>query len=437
MPTAICCDAIVIEDHPMNDDADAEPASRAQPTPSPASDLDRDPLAGQPFLEVQRDGVHYSLLGTAHISQASIDAVEAMIEQHRFDAVAVELCASRFAALANPDGLKSLDLFAVIREGKTGLVAANLALSAYQRRLAEQLGISPGAEMRAAIDSAKSKDVPVWCIDREIGTTFRRTSAALGFFGRLWLTSGLIGSLFNDEAIEAEEIERLKEGDILESTFAEFATKRAKLYGALIAERDAYMAAQLRRRADSGGAEHVFAVIGAGHLAGIAEHLKNDQSPPRAQIAELDELPKPGWIGKLFAASLIGFILVGFAFAFTRGAETGGAVLLDWVMFTAIGGAVGCIAAGGHPLSVLGAALSSPITPLHPALASGTVSAMIELWVRKPTVADFEKLREDAATPRGWWRNRVSRTLLNFLLTSFGTAIAVYFAAGNMIRTLV
>ena len=94
---------------------------------------------------------------------------------------------------------------------------------------------------------------------------------------------------------------------------------------------------------------------------------------------------------------------------------------------------MGCLIAGGHPLSILTAFVASPITPLHPALASGTLSALVEAWVRKPTYADFMALRDDVTTVKGWWRNRVARTLLNFFLTSLGTAIGVWTGGMSML----
>ena len=111
-------------------------------------------------------------------------------------------------------------------------------------------------------------------------------------------------------------------------------------------------------------------------------------------------------------------------------------MVAQWALTTAIGGALGCLAAGGHPLSILAAAVSSPLTPLHPALASGTVSALVEAWVRKPTYADFLRLRDDTGRLSGWWRNRVARVLVNFFLTSLGTAIAVWIAGAALIGRL-
>jgi pheromone shutdown-related protein TraB len=397
-----------------------------------------DALAGQPMLEVERDGTVFTLLGTAHVSRASVDAVEALIAQRDFDAVAVELCEGRYNALREPDSLQRLDLFRVIREGKTGLVAANLALSAYQRRLAEQLGVEPGAEMRAAIHAAEPKSIPVWRIDRDVGTTLRRTHAAVGFWQKLMISGGLVASLFADEKVDEEEIEKLKQGDLLESAFHEFAARSEPLYRALIAERDSYMAAALREQA---AAAHdrprtVLAVVGAGHLQGLAQQLAQDRQPPSLVRAELDRLPPPGRWGTWLTLIVLAFVLGGFIYGFSQGADVGTDLVIRWVLTTGTLGALGCLAAGGHPLSILAAFVSSPLTPLHPAMSSGMVSALVEAWIRRPTVADFGRLRDDVTTPRGWWRNRVARVFLNFFLTSAGTAIGVYVAGWSMLERL-
>ena len=145
----------------------------------------------QPHVELERDGVRYTLLGTAHVSQASIDAVRAAIDSGRFDAVAVELDEQRHNALTNPDALAQLDLVKVIRERKIAPFAANLALAAYQRRLAEQLGIEPGAELKAAAVEAAARGLPLQLIDRDVGITFRRIMHGLRWWDRMKLVGGL------------------------------------------------------------------------------------------------------------------------------------------------------------------------------------------------------------------------------------------------------
>jgi pheromone shutdown-related protein TraB len=393
-------------------------------------------LAGQPLLQVERDGCRFTLLGTAHISQASVDAVRALLASPSFDAVAVELCEPRYRALREPQQLARLDLFRVVQEGKTGLVAANLALSAYQRRLARQLGIEPGAEMRAAIDAAEAAQLPLWKIDRDVGITLRRTSAAVGWWQRLKLISGLLASLLVDEQVDPGEIERLKRGDLLESTFSEFASRSERLYTALIDERDRFMAAQLRKQAADTGCRSVLAVVGAGHLSGLAGYLSDDHEDPEQLDRRLQALPPAGRWGTWLSIALAALVLGGFAWGFYQGAEVGAELLLVWVLATGSLGALGCLAAGGHPLSILAAFVSSPLTPLHPLLSSGTVSALVEVSLRRPTVSDFERLKDDVGSLAGWWRNRVSRVLLNFFLTSLGTAAGVYLAGWRMLQAL-
>ncbi|MGV8942192.1 MAG: TraB/GumN family protein [Lysobacter sp.] len=398
-----------------------------------------DYLVGQPHQIIERDGVRYTLLGTAHVSQASVEAVRDAIGSGLYDAVAVELDAPRLQALTDTDSMAQLDLVQVIRTGKTAMFAANLALAAYQRRLAEQLGVEPGAELKRAVLEARARELPVHLIDREVGLTFKRASARLGFWGRAKLGGGLLAGLLADDEVGPEEIEKLKQGDMLEASFNEFASESPAVYETVIAERDRYMAARLREiREDTNqdGAREVLAVIGAGHLQGLAKHLREETAPAATIREELESLPEKSSI-PWFTIVLSTVVIGGFAWGFWQGGiDVGSDLLLQWVLATGVLGAIGCAIAGGHPLSILVAFVASPITPLHPALASGTLSALTEAWLRKPTYADFMALRADVQTMRGWWRNRVSRVLLNFFLTSLGTAIGVWTGGLKMLGTL-
>lgn len=397
-------------------------------------------LDDQPHAIVERDGVRYTLLGTAHVSKSSVDAVRTAIAGGGYDTVAVELDAQRFRSLTDPDVLAKLDLVKVLREGKTAVFAANLGLAAYQRRLAEQLDIEPGAELKAAALDAQARGLRMELIDRDVGLTFRRAMQRLGWWGRSKISAGLAMSLFADEEVTEEQIEGLKEGDILEASFGEFASGSPALYESIIAERDRYMAAKLRALAHTPGEDgtprEVLAVVGAGHLQGLARHLREDSDAPAAACAELETLQEKSsfpWFTLLLAA----FVLGGFVWGYWQGgAELGGDLVLHWVLWTGVLGAIGCAIAGGHPLSILTAFVASPVTPLHPALASGTLSALVEVWARKPTYADFMALRDDVQTVKGWWRNRVARVLLNFFLTSMGTAIGVWTGGAKMLQTL-
>jgi pheromone shutdown-related protein TraB len=401
------------------------PALNAQPDSQPD-----DPLHEQPLARVERNGVEYVVLGTAHVSRASVAAVQALVEREASDAIAVELCESRAAGMRDPEALAKLDLFQVIRTGKAGMVFASLALSSFQRRIAEQYGIEPGAEMRAAMDGAAERDLPLWLVDREIGITLNHAYRGVRFRDRMGIMAGLFGSLFAREDIDEEEIEKLKQGDILESAFGEFARKSTPLFNALIGERDTFMAARLREESTRAPAvKRVLVVIGAGHLAGLQRELAEQSAPPRAVLEPLNaKLPAPNW-PKWFAIAVMAAIFVAIGITFYRSPAMGWAALRDWAIYTGLLSALGAAIAGGHPLSILTAAIVGPLKPIRPpGLSSGVFAGMVEAWLRKPRVADFQSLRDDLLHVSGWWRNRVARTLLVFMLTNLGTIAGEYLA---------
>jgi pheromone shutdown-related protein TraB len=331
-----------------------------------------------------------------------------------------------------------MDLFRVIREGKTGLVAANLAMAAYQRRLAEQMGVEPGAELKIASIRAAEKNIALDLIDRDVGITLKRAWSRLGWWKRSQLIAGLGGSLIVDEKVEEHDIEKLKEGDLLESSFGEFAAQTPELFDAIIAERDRFMAAKLRAFSSNQGRDkkQVLAVVGAGHLKGLTEHLRDSQESPQHIVDSLNEVPKKSefpW----FTAILIALLVAGFVFGIYKGGwQYGGILLLQWALITGTGAALGALFSKAHPLSILSAFFAAPFTPLHPLLSSGMVSAFVEAWVRKPTVDDFMNLRDDTAHLSGWWKNRVARVFVNFSLTNLGTMLAVWVAGAVWIKGL-
>ena len=391
-------------------------------------------FADQPVVELERDGVHYTLLGTAHVSKTSIDAVLAAIDSGRFDAVAVELDEQRHKALTKPEDLQQLDLVKVIRERKVAPFAANLALAAYQRRLAEQLGIEPGAELKAASTEAVARGLHLQLIDRDVGITFRRIMQGLSWWDRMKLVASIGGGLFASEDVSEDDIERLKEGDMLESSFGDFARDTPSLYATLIDERDQYMAAKLRERDD--GAKHVLAVVGAGHLKGMAKYLAEEQREPAGLTEQLSHVAKKRNIPWITIALML-LICGGIAWGYARGgADLGQDLLLQWVAWTGGLAALGALLARGHVLSILAAAIAAPLKPFRPGLPPGMFSALAEVHLRKPAYPDFLALRDDAQTLKGWYRNRVCRVVLVFLLTNLGSMAGVWISGAAIVRKL-
>ncbi|MFD2191075.1 TraB/GumN family protein [Pistricoccus aurantiacus] len=391
------------------------------------------PATAGPRQTVSLGETRYTLLGTAHVSAQSAEEVRELIRSGEFSAVAIELCASRHQSLVNPDALANQDLFQIFRQGKAGMVAASLALSAFQQRVAEQSGIEPGAEMRAALKESERAELPLLLIDREIGITLKRVYANIPWWQRLGLFSGLLGSVMSRQEVSAQDIERLKEGDVLESTFNEFAEQSEALYTPLIRERDRYMALRLMEEAPPGRYPNVLVVIGAGHLKGLNQELGKELGDLPAMELErqrhaLEHTKPRGKWWKALPWIVTALVLAGFAIGFSRDTQLGWRLIGEWFFINGALSALGSAIALGHPVTVIASFFAAPLTSLNPTIGAGFVAAGVELAVRKPKVSDFSRLRHDVASLSGWWRNRVSRTFLVFLLASLGSAAGTWIA---------
>ncbi len=334
-----------------------------------------------------------------------------------------------------------MDLISIIKNKQTGLIATNLAMSAYQNRLAEQLGVEPGAEMKQAIKSVNELDLDLWKIDRSVGITMKRTWRSLKFIEKINLIFGF-GGFFEKEEISEKEIEKLKSGDMLESTFNEFSENSESLYKSLIDERDQFMAARLQQAitkptvGNKRETEKVLVVIGAGHLKGLSGYLQKPMDTNQT-INNLNTLPpKSNWI-KVLPWLITIIILTGFAWGFAKNNDLGLDLIKTWVLYNGILSGIGAAIAGAHPVTILSAVVAAPFTSLNPTIAAGMVAALVETMIRKPKIHNFESLQKDAMHLKGWWKNPVTRVLLVFVLTNIGSAIATWVSGFKIFNQLI
>jgi len=278
--------------------------------------------------------------------------------------------------------------------------------------------------------------MPLQLIDRDLATTLKRSYRAVPWYKRMMLTTGLIMSTVSSDEIDEEQIEKLKEGDILESTFTEFAEQSPELYEALIGERDRFMAARLRQENVDNAGKRILVVIGAGHLEGLAKYLASDQEDPKAEVESLSKLPPPKHWLKFIPWAIAALVLTGFWIGFSRSPELGWELVTLWVVINGGCAAVGALVARAHPLTVLSAMIAAPLTSLNPAVAAGMVTGAVESWLRKPKVSDLEKLRDDATTIKGWFKNPATRILLVFFFSNMGSAIGTWVAGFQIFDAL-
>ena len=384
-------------------------------------------VAGQPAVSMHFGATRVDILGTEHISGEGGRLVNELMDEVAYDCVALELCDKRLAALtgATPD----LDLWEVIRQERVGETMTMLALSAYQQRLAEQFGSEPGAEFKAAIERAERHETPLICIDRAIGVTARRLSAAMSWWKRAMLAQLAVYQLFSRVEVDKEEIERLKSEDQLSGMFSELANARKELVDTVMHERDVYMANRIMEHLKENECGRMFVVVGAAHLPGMRTILQKNAFPESLRLISyklrnLNYIHKRFKWTRLLPAAIVLLILFGFALGFSRG--IGWSLVLDWVLINGGLAALGVLLAGGHPITVISGFIAAPLTSINPMVGAGMVTATVELTVRKPQVSALKTLRKDTMTRAGWRRNPIARTLLVFLFSTIGSVIGTY-----------
>ena len=373
-------------------------------------------------VEILLPGKRVYLVGTAHVSRESAEAVRRTIAERRPDAVCVELDPGRLEALRQPDRWRSLDLRAVIRKRQLPTLVANLVLASYQRRLGLGTKTLPGAELLTAVDEAEKAGVRVELVDREIRVTLKRVWRLTTLWKKAKLLAALVGSLFEKEEMDEEKLAKLQERETLSAMLAEMGEELPELKRVLIDERDLVLAERIR----AAEGECVVAVVGAGHVPGIRERLAGEAAP----VDDALVVPPPSLWGKAVGWAIpLGIVL---AVALTarldpQAAEEGAAV---WILATGSLCALGGLVSLAHPLAILSGFLAAPITTLSPLLGAGYVTGLVQLFVAPPAVSDLEALPDEIGRPGRWWKNRALKVFLVFLLTSLGAA------AGNLIGTV-
>ncbi len=371
------------------------------------------------------DGRQIILIGTAHISQESVDTVIHSIEKHQPDTVCVELDEQRYQALTNQKGWESLNIKDVIKKGQMPFLLTNLALSSYQKKMGLQTGVKPGAELAAAAKTAKERGMQVELVDRNIRTTLLRTWRKAGFWNKMKVMAALLGSLFEKQEFDEAQLAELRNGDTLSQMLEEMGRLLPSVKAILVDERDTYMAYHIRKAPG----QKIVAVVGAAHLPGIISKL--DEEITTETITEISTVPPKSASSKiipwLIPAIVIALFIGGFFFGdHQRLADAA----VAWVLANGLLSALGALIAFGHPLTVISAFVAAPITSLNPTIGAGFVTAFVQAFIAPPTVRDMEHVGDDLTTLKGWWRNRLARIILVFFFSSLGSAAGTFIALG-------
>lgn len=368
------------------------------------------------------------IVGTAHVSEKSVQEVVSKIEEIRPDIVAVELCPARFRALTGQEEDKEIKISELLSGGRLYFFLVQWFLAYIQKKIGDEMGVKPGSEMLAAIEAARRAGARVALVDRDIGITIQRFWSAMGFFDKIRLVGSLIPAAFGrgDDEIDIDSITQV---DIVSQMISEFRKISPGAANVLVDERDAFLARNLVMLSKQG---RVLAVVGAGHREGITRHLEHPEDIPA--LAALNE--KPG--KKITAAKILGAVVsllilatIALVLLMAQSSEIIFQAFVIWFVTTGGLSALGVVLARGHPFSAITALLVAWMTTLNPFLAAGWFAGMVEARKLKPTMADLKGLGQ-ADSFKQMMDNRLFKVILVAALSNLG-AMAGVFLGGILI----
>lgn len=372
------------------------------------------------------EGKEIILIGTAHVSRKSSEQVRISIEKEKPDTVCIELCQSRYQSIIQKNKWQNTNLIKVIKEKKAFLLLSNLMLASFQKRIGKKLGIKPGEEILTAIDSAKSVGSAIHLADRDIRTTLSRIWGETSLWKKIKLLASLLTSMGELDEISEEDIEKMKEKDVLEALLSEMGESLPEVRRILIDERDQYLAERIRKAPG----EKIIAVVGAGHVPGILRYWDKP-----VDIDALETIPPKKKFLRFFKWGIPAAILLLIAAGFFWAGSSGGTHMIKWwVLTNSVLSGLGAALAFAHPLTVISAIFAAPITSLNPMIAAGWVAGLVEVMMGKPKVRDFEKLPEDISSFKGFWKNKITRILLVVVFTNIGSSVGTFVAIPIMAK---
>ncbi|MGP1415633.1 MAG: TraB/GumN family protein [Treponema sp.] len=372
------------------------------------------------------------LLGTAHVSRQSIEDVKEAIQTHSPDVVCVELDQARYDTLTNPKEWKEIDIIKLLKEGKGFLLLANLALQAFQKKLGLEMGVKPGDEMKAAIEMSKELNIKTSLVDRPVQVTLKRAWAKSSFANKSKLIAIMLSSVFINEKLSPEEIEKLKMESAMDGVMSDVSDELPNIKEVLIDERDQYLATKIWKTEG----KKLIAVLGAGHLPGVERFLRqfNEDASMCENIEVLEQIPSKSKLKVALSftipAIIVALIILGF---FKGGLSTTKSQLISYVFWNGGLAAIGSIFALANPITILASFLIAPITSINPFIGVGFFTGILQAWIKKPQVKDMEALSDDICTFRGWYKNRITHALLVFLLSSIGSSIGTFITVPALI----
>lgn len=381
------------------------------------------------IVKIDYQGKEIYLVKTAHVSKNSVLDVDECVNEVKPDSICIELDDDRYKKMMDPEKWREMDIVKVIKQKQVGFLLVNVILSSFQKRMAKTMDSTTGAEMMEGIKLAKENNINLVMADRSIKTTFSRIWHKLSTKEKFHLLTSSIESIFEDEEISEEDIAKLKEADALEAALLDIGKEFPTVKKVLVDERDQYLCEKIR----TAPGNKIVAIIGAAHANGIKRNIDTPINCDELNVIDKKKTSVSSVIKWLIPIAVIGII----AYTIFKNKDMGLSQLKSWILWNGSLSALGVICALGHPLSIITAFVMAPLTSLNPLLAAGWFAGIVEATIRKPKVKDFEDLSQDTATFKGFWKNRVTKTLFVVIFANLFSTIGTLISGIDIVKKFI
>ncbi|WP_305063722.1 TraB/GumN family protein [Methanococcoides sp.] len=373
------------------------------------------------------------IVGTAHVSEKSVNEVTSAIENEKPDIVAVELCQGRYDSLKGEVKDSDLPIKDILSGGKIYYFLVHLLLAYVQKKIGNEMGVQPGAEMITAIDVAEANGAKVALVDRDIQLTLQRFWSKMSIFEKFNMLVALVSSALGIGGSKNIDIDNITDQDMVTTLINELRKASPNAATVLIDERDAYIAGNLLRLAN-GGNKKIIAVLGAGHKQGVERYLKDPKSLP--PVSSLTELPQKRFsFMKIIGIGIVGIALATFILIIMSGTPIELLLLAFgwWFIINGVLSATGAALAKGHPYSVITAFSVAWLTSLNPMMAAGWFAGLMEAKQRSPTTSDLKEMVK-LESFKELQKNNFFRVVFVAALANVGSTIGTFLGVYVMVQ---
>lgn len=219
-----------------------------------------------------------TIIGTSHIAKQSVQEIKKAIIEKKPDFIAVELDKDRaLSLLKNTMQPRSFSLKDVQQVGIQGYIFVRVG-QFIQQKLGRVVGISPGAEMKAALELANKEKIPILYIDQPLPITLKRLSSGIKWREKLRIVADLLtifipSRLLKKKTVEKFDLTTVPAQEVISKLLVLMKERYPTLHRVLLEERNKYMVQKLVAQLRKDSTKNILVIVGAAHKEGMEELL--------------------------------------------------------------------------------------------------------------------------------------------------------------------